>query len=113
MFCSPSARPDQNGPARSATAVKASPLSATVTVEATTSSATATPQSSRAASPSRSIDTTTATATHRSGRIRLPTLSDSCPAAMRPSAPNTWVTATRVPAAAADHPRSVTSQASE
>ena len=38
--------------------------------------------------------------THRSGRIRLPTTSDSCPAAIRPSAPATCAKATRPPAAA-------------
>ncbi len=52
VFCTPSARPDQNGPARSATAVKARPLSATVTTVATTRSTTATPRSRPAVRPS-------------------------------------------------------------
>ena len=51
VFCTPRARPDQNGPARSATAVNASPLSATVTTVATTTRGTATAGPSPAVAP--------------------------------------------------------------
>ncbi len=84
MFCTPRARPDQNGPARSATAVNASPLSATVTTVASTTSGIATGTSSPAVAPSSSIVAAAATVTQRSGRIRLDTTSESWPTAIRP-----------------------------
>ena len=87
MFCTPRARPDQNGPARSATAVNASPLSATVTTVATTMRGTASARSSPAVAPSSSMVAAAATVTQRSGRIRLATTSESWPAPIRPSAP--------------------------
>ena len=120
VFCVPSARPLQNGPATSAIAVKANPLSETVTTDATTISATLIGESSQSVSASSPIDTAAAAAIVRMGPIRelstspdrRSTKSDHRPAAMRPPAPKSCATVTIAPADPADHPLSVINQAS-
>ena len=72
-----------------------------------------TAMASGSVSASSAIVAPASTATQRSGRTREPTMSESCPTAIRPRAPSTWVTATSAPAAAADQSRSCTSQVSE
>jgi hypothetical protein len=90
----PSALPDQNGPAASATEVKERPLSATLTVEATTSmNASATDQRKAPTPASVSITTTPEKATQRRTRTRLPTRSLRWPTQIRPKAPTNWDTA--------------------
>ncbi len=112
MFWVPSARPLQNGPAISAIAVNARPLSLTVTTDATISSATLTPEPTASVSASAAIDTTAATAMTRIGRSREPTRSDHRPAPIRPRAPRICATVTSTPAVPADQPRSVISHTS-
>jgi hypothetical protein len=104
----PSALPDQKGPAASATEVKERPLSATLTVEATTSiKATATDQCRAPTAASASITTTPERATQRRTRTRLPTRSLRWPTQIRPKAPTNWDTAITAPAAVALQPRLV------
>ena len=86
------ARPDQNGPARSATAVNASPLSATVTAVATTIRGTASDRSSPAVAPSSTMVAAAATVPSAVAASGCATTSESWPAAIRPSAPATWAT---------------------
>jgi len=113
VFCAPSARPLQNGPAISAIAVKARPLSLTVTTDATINAAILHAESSASVSASSTMDAAAAAAMIRMGRNRAPIRSDHRPAATRPNAPRIWVTVTRAPADAADHPRSLISHTSE
>src|ERR1044072_634705 len=96
VFCTPSARPAQNGPASSAVAVKPRPLSVTVTTRAAT--AAATDSHVDPPTPHSTIVTIATTATTRIGPIRLPTRSDHTPTAIRPAAPTTRTTATSRPA---------------
>ena len=109
MFCAPSARPLQNGPASSAIAVNARPLSLTVITEAAIITGMLSAESDQSATASASIEAAAPTAMIRMGRSRDPIQSDQRPAATRPSAPSTWATVTRPPADAADQPRSVMS----
>jgi hypothetical protein len=106
----PRARPDQKGPAASATDVYARPLSATAIVDATRYS---TPTSASActapAAASAAIATTPAPATQRSTPTRVPTRSLRWPTTIRPTAPTNCDAATSAPAAAALHPIAVTS----
>ena len=104
-------RPLQNGPAISAMAVNANPLSDTVITEATTIIATLTGEPSQSVSANVPSDG----GRDRDGADRPQSravTSDQRPAAIRPPAPNTWVTVMRAPADAADHPRSVISHTS-
>ena len=112
VFCVPSARPLQNGPAISAIAVNAKPLSDTVITEAITITATLTGESSQSVSASRPIAAAAASAMVRIGRSREPTMSDQRPAAIRPPAPSIWAAVTIAPADAADQPRSLISHTS-
>ena len=106
VFCVPSARPLQNGPAISAIAVKANPLSDTVITDATITIATLIGEFSQSVSANRPIDAAAASAMTRIGRSRERTMSDHRPAAIRPAAPSTWASVTSRPADAADQPRS-------
>ena len=91
VFCTPSARPLQRGPANSATAVNARPLSDTDSTVAITPSVTAmtpgAPSASAAASAARPA--VTEIATPRMGVMRDPTRSDTAPATIRATAPST------------------------
>ena len=100
----PSARPLQNGPAISAMAVNARPLSDTVTTDATTMTTTASGESSWSRSASRPIDKAATAAIQRTGCNREPTRSDHRPAAIRPAAPDNWAIVTTSPAEPADQP---------
>ena len=110
VFCAPRALPLQNGPAISAIAVNARPLSLTVTTEATTITGMLHTDPSASVNPSSAIEAAATTAMVRIGRNLDPTRSDQRPAAIRPSAPRIWETITNTPAEAADQPRSVISQ---
>lgn len=110
MFCAPSARPDQNGPAISATDVYARPLSATVTTAAAMRMTAAATDPSADATPIRSMTATAATDTQRSGTRWLPTRSLRTPIPMRPTAPANWLTPITMPAAREVKCSSVTSQ---
>src|ERR1700722_10747299 len=113
VFWMPSALPDQDGPAASATEVNDRPLSATLTVEATMSMTAEATDQCRAPQPaSASITMTPATATQRRTRVRLPTRSLSTPTPMRPNAPTNGGAAIRAPAAVAFQCRLATSQIS-
>ena len=109
VFWAPSARPLQNGPAISAMAVNARPLSLTVTTEATIIAATLQAQSAASDRVSVSMATAAATAITRIGRSREPTRSDHRPAPTRPSAPSTCARVTSAPAEPADQPLSAIS----
>jgi hypothetical protein len=98
VFCAPSARPLQNGPAISAIAVNASPLSLTVITEAAIITGMLSAESDQSATASASIEAAAPTAMIRMGRSRDPIQSDQRPAATRPSAPSTWATVTSPPA---------------
>src|ERR1700753_2577513 len=94
----PSALPDQDGPAASATEVNDRPLSATLTVEAMTSTTAETADQCSAPHPaSASMTTTPVTATQRSTRVRLPTRSLAEPTTIRPRAPTNWARAMTAP----------------
>src|ERR1700756_4942797 len=112
VFCVPSARPLQNGPAISAIAVNASPLSLTVITDATIITTTGTGDPSRSGSASPATAAVAAIAIVRIGRSRDPTRSDHWPAATRPNAPRTCAPVTSAPAEAADQPRLVISHTS-
>src|SRR5690606_34704822 len=90
VFWIPSARPPQNGPAISATAVNANPFGAEVRIDATSRTPTAIAESVHAVTDSATIDTTTDIATMRIGPSRLPTRSDQAPVTTRPRAPRIW-----------------------
>lgn len=70
MFCVPSARPLQNGPAISAIPVNAKPLSDTVITEAATISAMLTGDDNQSVSASAAMVTAAASAMVRIGRSR-------------------------------------------
>ncbi len=90
VFWIPSARPPQNGPAISATAVNANPFGAEVRIDATSRTPTAIAESVHAVTDSATIDTTTDAATRRIGPSLLPTRSDQAPVTTRPRAPRIW-----------------------
>jgi hypothetical protein len=77
VFCTPSARPAHAPPARSATAVNASPLVLTASIVASSRARRAgCRQSARVAAASPASTAPVATASSRIGRSRLPTRSD-------------------------------------
>ena len=104
VFWMPSARPAQDDPACSATAVKARPLVLTETITAANSTATA--HGARTAAPAASAAriSAVATASARIGRIRLPTRSDHTPAPSRENAPHACATARIRPAVTGSSP---------
>src|SRR4051812_12742330 len=107
VFCVPRARPLQNGPAISAIAVNARPLSDTVITDAATITAMDSGEWIRSVAASSAIATAAPMAMVRMGCNREPALSDHLPAAILPAAPRIWAKVTMAPAEAADHPRSV------
>ncbi|BBZ48780.1 hypothetical protein MHEI_04970 [Mycobacterium heidelbergense] len=112
VFCAPSARPLQNGPANSVIAVAANPLSSTAMTEIATMSGTSNGEPMSSARVSRNRVKAAAMAMTRTGPIREPTRSDHRPTATRPSAPSSCETVTKRPAAATDQPWSFISQTS-
>ncbi|BBX48925.1 hypothetical protein GCM10009641_00290 [Mycobacterium cookii] len=103
MFCRPSDRPLQNGPAYSVIAVDSNPLSSTATTAAATISGTAINKCRWSATANMTRISTAATAIMRTGRSRDPTRSDHRPTKIRPTAPSTCDTVTTHPAATIEH----------
>src|SRR3954470_1523654 len=112
VFCVPSARPLQNGPAISAIAVNANPLSDTVITDATITIATLIGEPSQSVNARRAIAAAADSAMTRIGFSREPATSDHRPAAIRPAAPSTCASVTSRPAEPADQPRSTINQTS-
>ena len=108
VFCAPSARPAHAEPASSATAVYASPLSATVTTAPSANPRITNHWPLAAPDAMTSISAALATASWRIGRSRLATRSDQIPASTRPAAPAIWNATISRPAAAGSQCRSPT-----
>jgi hypothetical protein len=112
MFCAvfwtPRARPAQDMPAISATAVKASPLVLTVRATATSSAPTASGERHHTPSAVRPSTAAITQASHRIGRSLLRARSDHRPAASRVAAPARLATAMTRPASTGDQPRPAT-----
>ncbi|BBX72779.1 hypothetical protein MSHI_06850 [Mycobacterium shinjukuense] len=104
VFCVPSARPLQYGPAYSVIAVASKPLSRTASTEMVIISITSYLEPWLSTSASRNRASALAAAIMRTGRIRDPTWSDQRPTAIRPSAPSSCEMVTKTPASATDQP---------
>jgi len=104
VFCTPSARPLQNGPANSVIAVASRPLSSTAITDIATMSGTSNRESTSSLSARRNKVRAAPTATMRTGHIREPTRSDQRPTTTRPSAPSSCARVTKTPAALTDQP---------
>ena len=85
VFCTARPRPLHLGPAYSAMAVNARPLSATDAMVAITMTTTATGEPIRSRAASAAVEANAVSAIQRTGRIREPTTSETRPAPIRPS----------------------------
>jgi len=108
VFCTPSARPAHDMPAKSATAADESPLVLTVIAAATSSAAAATGDRHKAPNAVSPTTTAIATASWRIGRSLLFTRSDHFPAPILVSAPARFAAAIARLAASSAQPRWLT-----
>ena len=109
VFCAPSARPLQNGPAGSAIAVNARPLSLTVITEAAIITGMLSAESDQSATASASIEGPRRPAMIRMGRSRDPSSPTSVRPRPGPARRAPWATVTKAgrcrrPAAVGDEP---------